>query len=76
MNSGRLLALQRELHLLLQKTPNLKVLLKEPYWSDQEFREIIWVVKDFVNQSDDVIQDSNPLVNWLDKYQFFLSAGH
>jgi hypothetical protein len=76
MNSGRLLALQRELYLLLQKTPNLEVPLKEPCWSNQEFREIIWVVKNFVNQSDDVIQDSNPLVNWLDKYQFFLNAGH
>ena len=76
MNSDRLLALQRELYLLLQKTPNLEVPLKEPSWNNQEFREIIWVVKNFVNQSDDVIQDSNPLVNWLDKYQFFLNAGH
>jgi hypothetical protein len=76
MNSTRLLALQLELYSLLRKTPQLKITLGEPWWSDNEFNAIVWVVQDFVNQNNDVIQDADPLIDWLDKYQFFLSTGH
>ena len=76
MDSSRLLVLQRELYYLLQKTPQLRINTNEPWWEDLDFRAIVWIVQDFVNQNDNVIQDADPLIDWLDKYQFFLSAGH
>jgi hypothetical protein len=39
-------------------------------WDDLEFREVAWIVQDFVNQNDAVIE-CDPLKDWLEEYRFF-----
>lgn len=61
--------LQRKLAELLRKHPRLKV-SKEPPWDDLHFKEIAWIVKNFVEKSGDVTND-DPLHSWLEEYHFF-----
>lgn len=65
------LKLQSKLRDILRKKPDLKVALPEPA-SKEQLREIAWVVQDYVTHSGDVTND-DPLHQWLEEYQFFLS---
>lgn len=66
-----LLKLQQKLSDALKHQSALQVSLKVPC-TEQEFREVAWVVQDFVNQNGDVTNE-DPLYSWLEEYQFFLS---
>jgi hypothetical protein len=63
--------LQAKLVQLLNHSPALKVLPNhEKPWNDIEMREVAWVVQDFVNQNDSVIE-CDPLKDWLEEYKFY-----
>jgi hypothetical protein len=40
------------------------------HWSELDLHEIAWMVKDYVNGNDDVIE-CDPLKDWLEEYTFF-----
>lgn len=61
--------LQQKLFSLLKGHHKLKVSGELP-WSDAQFKEIAWVVNDFVVNSGDVTND-DPLYSWLEEYQFY-----
>lgn len=63
--------LQLKLHNILRKKPELGVSSDWP-WTDLQFKEIAWVVQDYVDHSGDVTND-DPLHQWLEEYQFFLT---
>ena len=63
--------LQAKLVQLLKHTPALRVLPNhEQPWNEIEMREVAWVVQDFVNQNDSVIE-CDPLKDWLEEYKFY-----
>ena len=63
--------LQAKLVQLLKHTPALRVLPHyEHPWDDLEFREVAWIVQDFVDRNDSVIE-YDPLKDWLEEYKFF-----
>ena len=63
--------LQAKLVQLLKHTPALRVLPHyEHPWSDIEFREVAWIVQDFVDRNDSVIE-YDPLKDWLEEYKFY-----
>lgn len=64
--------LQSKLYKILPKYPGLRLNLTVPPWSDREFYETSWVVEKYIQQSGEVIND-DPLQEWLEEYQFFLS---
>ena len=67
--------LQNKLQSLLKKIPQLKIVFPEKgKWSVQELTAVAWVVQDFVNQNPEVIEDGNPLRDWLDETKFFLEC--
>jgi hypothetical protein len=39
-------------------------------WNDLDFKEVAWIVKDFVNQNPEVIE-GDELQEWLEEYTFF-----
>jgi hypothetical protein len=39
-------------------------------WNDLELKEVAWIVQDFVNQNDSVIE-CDPLKDWLEEYRFY-----
>jgi hypothetical protein len=39
-------------------------------WNDLDFKEVAFIVQDFVNQNPDVIE-CDPLREWLDEYRFY-----
>lgn len=63
--------LQGKLVELLRHTPALNILpsYSRP-WNDLEFHEVAWVVQDFVNQNQEVIE-CDPLKDWLEEYKFY-----
>lgn len=63
--------LQEKLHSILKSHSELKVINKWP-WNDMEFHQIVWVVKDYVDNSGEVINE-DPLNTWLEEYYFHLS---
>lgn len=63
--------LQDKLVELLRHTPALNILPSYAHsWSELEFREVAWVVEDFVNQNQEVIE-CDPLKDWLEEYKFY-----
>lgn len=65
--------LQSKLLAALSTTPALKIVPPTGRcWEPNEFDGVAWVVQDFVNQNDEVI-DCDPLREWLDEYRFFLA---
>lgn len=64
------LKLQFKLNEVLSRYPNLRVFTKAPPWSEEEFREVAWVVDSYVRQSGEVVND-DPLSQWLEEYQFY-----
>lgn len=63
--------LQLKLQSLLKDHPKLRIGSKYP-WNNLEFKEIAWVVQDYVNNSGDVTND-DPLQQWLEEYLFYSS---
>jgi hypothetical protein len=61
--------LKEKLRYLLRSYPGVKVGASWP-WNDLEFREIAWVVQDYVNNSGDVVNE-DPLHEWVEEYNFF-----
>ena len=62
--------LQEKLVHLLRGTPALKVFPNyERPWNDMEFREVAWIVQDFINQNPEV-GGYDSLRDWLDEYYF------
>lgn len=68
------LKLQRKLSLLLPKYPGLRLKPGNPPWTPSEFRRISSEVNLYATQSGEVVND-DPLYDWLEEYQFFLSQG-
>lgn len=64
--------LQEKLNNLLKGRNDLKVFCQWP-WNDLEFKEVATVVKTFVERNGEVVND-DPLTEWLEEYQFFLSG--
>lgn len=64
--------LQEKLYTILKKRTDLRVVCGWP-WNDLEFKEIAALVKHYVESSGEVVND-DPLTEWLEEYQFFLSG--
>ncbi len=63
--------LQEKLLVLLKGTPALHVMPNPAIaWNDLELKEVAWIVQDFVNQNDSVIE-CDPLKDWLEEYRFY-----
>ncbi len=63
--------LQEKLLQLLKGTPALHVMPNPNLpWNDLDFKEVAWVVQDFVNLNDSVIE-CDPLKDWLEEYKFY-----
>jgi len=63
--------LQKKLQSLLKRTPQLKIVFPEKgQWSLPELTAVAWVVQDFVNQNDEVIE-CDPLKDWIEEFKFF-----
>lgn len=69
--------LQEKLQLLCKKDGGLTVMLAHfPLnWDDQDLDAMAWMVQDYVNRNDDVIEDVNAVKDWLDEYRFFKADG-
>jgi hypothetical protein len=63
--------LKEKLRYLLRGYSGVKVRSSWP-WNDLEFREIAWVVQDYVNNSGEVVNE-DPLHEWVEEYNFFRS---
>jgi hypothetical protein len=66
---SNLLDLQKQLHKIMRKHPNLRISAEYP-WDPQSFESIIGVLQDYVNgvYGD---HDTDELADWLDRYKFF-----
>jgi len=65
--------LQEKLLQLLKGTPALHVMPNpELPWNDLDFKEVAWIVQDFVNNNESVIE-CDPLKDWLEEYKFFVA---
>ena len=42
------------------------------HWSHDELSAVAWVVQDYLNRNEDVI-NNDPLKDWLEEYKFFLA---
>ena len=40
------------------------------HWSSDDLAAVAWVVQDFVNRNDEVIE-CDPIKDWLEEYRFF-----
>jgi len=40
-------------------------------WTEMELREAAFVVRDYVNRNDSVIESDDPFREWLEEYMFF-----
>jgi hypothetical protein len=63
--------LQKKLREVLRNKPNIRVSLPA-IWTEEQFKEVAWIIQDYVNQSGDVTND-DPLQEWLEEYHFFLA---
>ncbi len=65
--------LQEKLLQLLKGTPALHVFPSpNAPWSDLDLKEVAWIVQDFVNQNDSVVE-CDPLKDWIEEYKFFVA---
>jgi len=67
------LSLKSQLAAILPKYPNLKVSFKQDC-NEIQFKEVAWVVEDFVNQNSQVVEEDDLLKDWLDRYRFLTSG--
>ena len=65
---SNLLDLQKQLHSIMRKHPNLRIATEYP-WDPTQFESIINVLQDYVNgvYGD---HDTDELADWLDRYSF------
>lgn len=63
--------IQTKLQALLKKRPDLNISFPVPC-SEENFKEVVWIVLDYVTNSGVVIND-DPLNEWLEEYQFYAS---
>lgn len=64
--------LQEKLVRLLKNVPAQNILTHhEQPWDDLELGEVAWVVQDFVDRNNSVIDSDDPLREWLDEYKFY-----
>ena len=64
--------LQQKLVGLLKSAPKLQLNLPmNAPWTELELREAAFVVQDYVNRNDSVIESDDPFREWLEKYMFF-----
>ena len=65
---SNLLDLQKQLHSIMRKHPNLRISTEYP-WDPTQFESIIGVLQDYVNgvYGD---HDTDELADWLDRYRF------
>jgi hypothetical protein len=40
--------------------------------TEREMKDAAWVVQAYLESKDSVIDENDPLRNWLDEYRFFL----
>lgn len=66
---SNLIDLQKQLHEILRKHPNLHIASEYP-WNPELFQDVIWVIQDYVNgvYGDFATED---LELWLDRYNFY-----
>lgn len=62
--------MQQKLLSLLRNTP-VHLQLPDRQWNEIELREAAFIVRDFVNRSDSVIESEDPLREWVEEYMFF-----
>ncbi len=68
----RLPELKEKLRKLISRQPMVNIFPTWP-WDEQDFKEVVWIIEDFVNQNEDQDKD-NELRDWLDAYQFYKST--
>jgi len=64
--------LQEKLQRLFKQDVTLSIIGTHypEHWNDMELDEIAWMVQNYVNRNDDVIE-GDPLKDWLEEYKFF-----
>ena len=63
--------LQEKLLKTLKGTPALRIFPpSNGPWSEYDFKDVAWIVQDFVNANPDVIE-CDPLKDWLEEYKFY-----
>lgn len=43
------------------------------HWSSDDLAAVAWVVQDFINRNDEVIE-CDPIKDWLEEYKFFAAS--
>lgn len=43
------------------------------HWSTDDLAAVAWVIQDYVNRNDEVIE-CDPLKDWLEEYKFFAAS--
>ncbi len=46
---------------------------KREHWDDKTFSDILFTVQERVHRNSSVVEEDDPLKDWLDKFRFFLS---
>lgn len=60
---------------VLNLCPNKSIFPPEP-WSPDDLREIARIIKDFVDQDNEVLDEDNPWVTWLERWRFHENLLH
>jgi hypothetical protein len=66
-------SLKTRIRNLIHWTPNQNIFPPEP-WDQEDMEEIARIVQNFVDHNHEVIDDSNPWRDWLDRYRFFMAT--
>jgi len=48
----------------------MSICLPEYPWTDEDWREVVGVVSSFVNNNQEVLDEYDPYIEWLERYQF------
>ena len=66
---SNLIDLQKQLHEILRRHPNLHIASEYP-WNPALFDDVLWVIQDYINgvYGDFATED---LELWLDRYNFY-----
>jgi len=43
------------------------------HWSSDDLAAVAWVMQDYVNLNDEVVDSDDPLRQWLDEFKFYLA---
>jgi hypothetical protein len=66
------LKLQGRLRAALKGRRGLNLKLPALPMTEREMKDVAWVVQAYLESNDSVLDESDPLRNWLDEYYFFL----